>query len=389
MFTRRHMAVIATTALATILAGCGGSASSAGGDDTNEPIKLGMIQSLTGPGASFGNAMRNAAEARVKDYNANGGVLGRQIELVVLDDATDPTKSAQQATELIAQKVPAILGASTSSTTLSFLPIAAQAKIPTMAIAAAPAILDKKQPYYDWTWRAVTDDSELIPAIVQRVADLGHKKVAVFAQDDAYGKFGTKLIQSLAKEKGLEVTDVASAALTATDVLPQATRLRDSKPDAVIVQVTSVGLTSNFLRASADVGITVPKFGGIGAAQQALIEASGGAAEGLVTPNLLDPAKLSPSQDKLYKAIEAAGGKPQYGFADLNGASSVDLVVAAIKKAGKAEGQAINDALNSGVEDPSVILSPLSVSADDHAAVPVPDALVWTVVKDGKWTAQP
>jgi branched-chain amino acid transport system substrate-binding protein len=381
---RRSSAVLMAVPI-VLLSACGGSGdegSSAGGG-TGGPIKVGMVSSLTGPGAAFGVPMRNAAEATIDDINADGGVLGQDIELVVFDDATDPTRAAQGATELIDEGVVAIIGAVTSSTTLALAPVAASSEIPVMAIAAAVAVTADDAEGLDWTWRITSNDGEIIPAMFDRLVEDGHERVAIFAQDDAYGEYGTRVFEELAEGQGVEIVEVTSAAIDATDVTPQATRLRDADADVVVLQLQSVGLASSFLRAAEDVGLDLPMFGGMGMSQQALIDNAGAAADGLLTANVLDPTGLSANQEALYSLVEAGGNEPTYGFADLAGGDAARILAAAIEKAGKANGPAINGALADGLEVDGAALAPYSFSAEDHDGLPVPEGLVFTVVRDG------
>jgi branched-chain amino acid transport system substrate-binding protein len=348
-----------------------------------------MVSSLTGPAAAFGIPMRDAAQAVFDDINADGGVLGRDVELVVYDDETNPTRAAQGATELADEGVVAIIGAVTSSTTLALAPVAASQETPIMAIAAAVAVTADDAEGLDWTWRITNNDGETIPALFDRVIAEGHQRIAVFTQDDAYGEYGTNVLQELAEQEGggVEIVEIASAAIDATDVTPQATRLRDADPDVVILQLQSVGLASSFLRAAADVGLETATYGGIGMSQQALIDAAGAAADGLITVNVLNPSNLSAGQEELYSLVEAAGGTPTYGFADLAGGDAARVLAAAIEQAGEADGPAVNEALTAGIEVEGAALAPYSFSGDDHDGMPMPDALTFTVVRDGAFVA--
>jgi branched-chain amino acid transport system substrate-binding protein len=380
---RKSIAAL-TTAFAFLLTGCGGPAASSTNDG---PIKIGMVQSLSGPAAPFGTAISNAAQIIADKTNADGGVNGRKIELIILDDATNPTTAAQKATELIQDKVAVIIGASTSSATLAIQPIAAQAKTPVFAIAGAEKVLDPKAAYFDWSWRVAPDDPGAIPAMYHRLKDQGHKRIAIFAQDDAYGEYGANMVERLSAEGGgLEIGGKASAPLNATDVTPQATKIRDMKPDAVLLQVSSVGLAAGFLRAAKDVGLDVPMLAGTGASQQALIDAAGESAKNITTANVLDPSNLTAGQKDLYAKLEAAGKKPQYGFADLSGAVGMQAAITAIKEAGSSDGEKIRQVLADGkVTVEGLTRAPVTFSNADHNGLPIPEGLVWTRVVGGKF----
>lgn len=386
MFRFRRSAALLMAVPVVLVSACGGG-SGADGSGEGDPIQIGVISSLTGPAASFGIPLLGAAEATVRDINADGGVLGRDIELVVYDDETDPTSAAQGATELIDDGVVAIIGAVTSSTTLAFAPIAASSEIPVIAIAGAAAVTADDAEALDWTWRITPNDAEVIPAMFDRMLDEGFERIGIFAQDDAYGELGTEQFEELAEGSGAEIVETVSAALDATAVTPQATRLRDADPDVVILQLSSVGLASAFLRAASDVGLQVPMYGGIGMSQQALIDTAGPAADVVLTANVLNPSELTEGQEALYALMEEGGDEPTFGFADLAGGDAPRILAAAIEKAEEATGPAINEALASGLEVQGAAVAPYSFSADDHDGLPIPEGLVFTAVRNGSFVA--
>jgi branched-chain amino acid transport system substrate-binding protein len=376
-------AVVIAGALA--LSGCAGASSGASSGST-EPIPVGLIAPLTGPGAPFGVPVRAAIEARVAQINDGGGVNGRPLELTIKDDTTDPTAAAAAATELVADGVVSVVGPVTSSTALAAAPITATAGVPALVFAAAPIVTDPDEPYYAYTWRAAPNDADAVPLTIERISDMGVKKIAVMAQDDANGALGLEVIKNLAAEKGIEVVATATAALTATDTLAQATAIRDAKPELVVLQLTSVGLASTFLRAAQDVGLDVPFLGGTGLGQPALLKAAGAAAEGLTVLNFLDPSNLTAAQKAFYDQMIADGGEPVYTFSEIMAVAAVDILVEAMKKASEITPAGINAALDAGVSADSIALAPVEFSATDHDFFS-PDALVWTTVENGKFTA--
>jgi len=116
------------TLVAGLLSGCGSSAS-------NE-IKIGVVYELTGSTASFGTAAANGAKLAFKEINANGGVLGKQISIVVADNKGEPSESSNAMTKVISQdKVVAITGFTTSSNWIAGSTVAEANKIPIVAAA--------------------------------------------------------------------------------------------------------------------------------------------------------------------------------------------------------------------------------------------------------------
>lgn len=389
----RYYAVAAAALVSLTACGGGGGdaeTAGAGGGENKEPLKVGAVLSLTGAVASYGVPEQNAAQVVVNDINAKGGVDGRKIELTVYNDQSDPTMAARGAQELISKGAVVLIGATTGSGTLAMAPIAQRADVPILSVSSTSSVTDPKAAYYPNTFRAGLADQVGIPAIFNEAVKKGAKRVAIFAQNDAYGKFGTDLLVGLAKENGsgVEIVDTASADLTATDVSAQATRIRNAKPDAVILQVSSVGLGAAFLRAAASNGLDVPLYGGLGITQNALLENAPGATDKLVAVAVLDSDNPTPEQTELNNLLTAGGFKPSGGFGEILGGSAIRVVEAAVKKAGDdADGPAIRKALTDGLTVEGYGTAPLKFSADFHDGF-VEESIVFVTVQNGKFAAQ-
>lgn len=387
MSHNRSIAALALACVASLgLAACGsGGGGSASNGDT---IKLGFIGALTGPAASYGQPERAAAEAVVANINKKGGVLGKKLELDVYDDATDPTKSARGVQKLVDDGVVGIVGPNTGGTTLAAAPVSARLSVPLTPMAGTLGLTDPKNKDTAWTFRVSPSDEGMIPALFDKVASDGNKTIAILAEESAYGEYGTQEFKKLDKENDkVEIRAVATAASTATDLTPQATKLRGAGVDAVVLQTQTAGLSGAFLRAAKDVGLDAKFYGGMGLSSQPLIDAAGAAADGLVTLNMVTPDKPAQNQQELYNLLKARGDTPTYGFADLQGANAVLVLVAAIKHAGKADPEAIKKALESGIKIDAYALAPYQYSKDNHDGLSVPEGITWTRIENGKYVS--
>ena len=124
-----------------------------------EPVKIGVILSLSGPAAVFGLPERNAIMAIQKEIDAAGGVKGKKLELVFFDDKTNPTEAARGVTQLINDdKVVAIIGPGTGGTILAAGPIAERLKVPLFGPAGTVAITAKTNSLLPGcsAWRSTT-----------------------------------------------------------------------------------------------------------------------------------------------------------------------------------------------------------------------------------------
>ncbi|MHB9094026.1 MAG: ABC transporter substrate-binding protein, partial [Eubacteriales bacterium] len=121
-----------------VLAGCGQSASTTKeSKDSNEPYKIGAVFDISGKSSSLGIPERDTAEMVVAEINKNGGINGHQIEMTVLDSKSNETEAALAAKKLVQQGVSAIIGASTSGTTMAMVDIIQNANIPLISCAAS------------------------------------------------------------------------------------------------------------------------------------------------------------------------------------------------------------------------------------------------------------
>src|SRR5512136_3311979 len=108
-----------------------------------EPIRIGAIFSVTGPASFLGEPERNTAKMLEEQLNRDGGLLGRKVEIIVYDDESDATKAVTAVDRLLKRdRVVAIVGPSTSGSTLAVVPKAEEAKIPLVSCAAAKKIVE-------------------------------------------------------------------------------------------------------------------------------------------------------------------------------------------------------------------------------------------------------
>ena len=354
-----------------------------------DPIKIGAILSLTGPAAPFGLPERTAAQVVVDQINKEGGIKGRKLELVVVDDKTNPTEAARAAQRLVSsEKVVAIVGASTGSGTLAMAPVAARNNVPVLAPNGTIGVTDPSKEFYPWVFRTSVSDTVTIPALVERAKADGAKKIALFYQEDALGRFSAELLQKIdGTDDGFEIVTSAAVAMDSTDVSAQVSRIMAAKPDAVILPISSLGVGGYFLRTAHEMGLDVPMYGALAFAQNSILERAGEAAvRNLFVAIMINPSNPVPEQQQLYTLIRESGSEPAGGFTDLFGANSVSVVAEAIAAASDVSGPAIRDALESGAELKAWAIKSYKYSAENHDGLG-PDAIVWTRAEGGKFVS--
>ncbi|MGF7162597.1 branched-chain amino acid transport system substrate-binding protein [Rhodoligotrophos appendicifer] len=348
------------------------------------PIKIGLVASLSGPLASVGIPQRDAVTAVVNNINSQGGIGGHAIELVVFDDGTNPTEAARGTTELIQQdKVVAIVGPTSGSNALALSPVAARFKVPVAAMVASVPVISKKNNFYPWVFRGQPDDKVTTSTMLQNLADSGVKRIGVFYQEDAYGKFTADFVSEVASKYGLEVVDMVNSSLTATDLTAQATKLRNAGAEAVIVQVSPPTLAASFARAAKQVGLKAPLWGGIGFGQKAFAGALGKDGDGIramLLGNWDDPA---PDLKRLADLL-AANGKTPAGFPEISSTNALLHVVKALESDPSATGETLRAAMEKVCNLQTYAASTACFSAEDHNGWTA-KALVPAEIQSGKY----
>lgn len=350
-----------------------------------EPLRIGLLLSLTGPAAPFGIPERDAVEVLVKKMNGEGGVNGRKIELSIYDDATNPTEAARGATQLIQQnKVVAIIGSTTGSGTLAAAPVAMRYEVPMIAPNGTLAVTLKENKFYPWVFRSLSGDLTNTAVMFERAIAGGTKKVGLFYQEDAYGKNTADYIAELAKKANVELVETATAPLKALDLTSQATKIRNAKPDVVLIQASAPTLGAAFVRAARQVGLDTPMWAPIGLGQKSFIEASGDAGNGVRIVLLANWDDPGVGLQELGKLLEGAGKSPQ-GFGEVIGSNALIAITEAVKTIkGEVTGRNLRDAIEKLCGIKTYSEGKMCFSPDTHDGW-TGELLVSAEIRDGKF----
>ncbi|RZL65665.1 MAG: amino acid ABC transporter substrate-binding protein [Variovorax sp.] len=375
--SRRKM--LAVTA-ATILAAATATPSLA--QNANAPFKIGVLIALSGPAAAYGAEERRAVEAVAKKVNDQGGINGRKIELIVRDTKTNPTEAARLANQVISDdKVIAIIGGTTGSETMAFADAAMRAEVPMFPMVGTPSVTDPAHAYSKWVFRmSVPLNTDLTAAFGRFVKD-GKKRMAIFSEEDAYGQQGAAMAVAMAKKHGgVEVVENISAPKTATDLTTQATKIRNAKPDGVIMITASTGSGGAFLRKLQQVGVDVPVYGMAGIVQKQILTSGGKAAEMLIAPALVNPHEAGPLTE-LFALMKDSGGVD--GFGAVLGANAAAAVVEALRS-GATTGAQLRDAMEKIGPIKGYAAGPIRFTPTDHDSWG-PETVFFVTVRDGKF----
>ena len=236
---------------------------SGGATDTTGDILVGFYGSLTGDGASFGQSSREGAELAVDELNAAGGVLGRQLRLLVEDDQSKPEEASNAVTKLITQdRVVAVIGEVASRRTLAAAPIAQRYQIPMITPASTN---EKVTEVGDYVFRVCFIDpfqGEVLAKFAYN--DLKARKVAILrdqAQDYSVG-LTDSVAQHFARLGGQVLPPVSYSSGDA-DFKAALTRIRSEKPD-VLFATGYYSEAAIITRQARELGMKMPILGGDG-----------------------------------------------------------------------------------------------------------------------------
>jgi branched-chain amino acid transport system substrate-binding protein len=208
-----------------------GSASSAP-VATGDPVKVGIVTSLSGPLQSYGQIYLDAFTAGL-DYATNGtGIVnGHKIEVQTADDAADPAKATSAATDLIGKGYKILAGSASSGVALQVAPLAADNQV---LFISGPAASDGITGINKYTFRSGRQSYQDILTAASFLGDLQGKKVTVFAQDNAFGQANVAAVTKVFGAGGATVTPLLVAA-NATDLVGFAKQAADAKADLLFV----------------------------------------------------------------------------------------------------------------------------------------------------------
>jgi branched-chain amino acid transport system substrate-binding protein len=350
-----------------------------------EPIKLAAIISTSGPSAPLGLPQSNAVKLAEREINAHGGVNGRPIQVDIVDDGAKADVAAQLATQMISSGHVAIFCGTRTDTSAAASRVTAAANVlqvyttPTESLWRTPRGVTKT--LFQVNPR---DQLEAIALLTFAKSRLRASKIAILHDENLYGTGGATIAQNEAKTLGMTVVADESYPGTATDFTSQIVKVRDAKPDAIVLwgATTTPGLA---IKAARTLGVTVPILGSSGIASPAILGVAGGAAAGTVYSS--SPLAPVPTADqRTFETLYANEYKtPANAFAAM-GWDAVQIMVAALREAkGKTDGAALASALEGG--KPIVLVEgTYKFSASDHNGL-VPNDVHIAKANNGAWGA--
>jgi branched-chain amino acid transport system substrate-binding protein len=359
---------------------------------TMADIKIGATVAETGPASSLGDPEAKTLKMLVDEINAAGGVLGEKIQLVLYDDTGDPNKARTFATRLIEDdKVVAIIGGSTTGTTMSIMQVVADAEIPFISLAGAVEIVE---PVQRWTFKTPHTDRMACAKIFENMKASGITRIGMISGSDGFGASMRKQCLQIIGKYGIQVLADESYGPSDGDMTPQLTNIRGNKDIQAILNAGFGQGPAIVTRNYGQLGIKTPLYQSHGVASKAFIDLAGPASNGVKLPgtailvaNLLKPDDPQYAVVTAYKkTFEAKAGSPASTFGGY-AHDALRLMVDAIKRAGKAKPQAIRDAIEQ-TKGFVGVTGTVNMSATDHLGLDL-SAFRMLEIKDGNWALVP
>ena len=358
LLNRRHFSIVSGAALV-------GAASLARGQ-SDDKIIVGQSAPFTGPAAQLGIQFYQGAKLHFDRANTQGGGH-RPIEIRNLDDGYEPDRCVANTKKFIDDNVTALFGYIGTPTSLAALPLAVQAKVPFFA--PFTGAMSLREPFNRNVFHVRASYNDETALIVKQLTELGLKKIAVFYQNDAYGKAGLDGVTLALAAQNLKPVALATVERNSVDVAAAVQTLVAAAPDAV-VQVSAYKSCAAFVRAARKAGYGGTFYNLSFVGTQALADELGKDGAGVVVTQVMPSPYTTthPLAREFLDAIKKGGSTVQPNYSSMEGYLAARVFVDGLRSGG---GRGTRDALISGLESRGS--QPLagfavSFSQSDHVA---------------------
>ncbi len=300
---------------------------------TKTTILIGQSGPLSGTNKEFGEDIRNGALAFFSKINAAGGVNGRKIELITIDDANDAKRSGENGRVLIEERrVLALFGYASATLSLPAFPFVEKSGVPFVAPFTGAQPMQSFRRHVYMMRASYADELE---KIVEFYTSTGMKKFSVIHYDDAVGKENLAAVQTALAKRGLKPVSIGTLKRNQTDLGAAVGDVVKAAPD-VVIGTTLYRTTADFITQSkkAGSGAQFASTSFVGAS--ALATALGAQGTGVVVAQVVPPyARLAvPIVREYQAAIEKQLGKKEFSFTSLEAYICAKVLAEGIRRAG-------------------------------------------------------
>ena len=372
-----------TSMIATLVAlGLAGTAAQA-------EIRIGASVSATGPASFLGDPEAKSLEMLVEETNAKGGINGEQVKLVLYDDGSDPNKARTFATRLIEDdEVVAIIGGSTTGTSMSIASVAEDNEVPFISLAGAIEII---QPVRPFTFKTPHTDRMACEKIFEDMKAQNITKIGMISGTDGFGASMQAQCKDVIGNYGIEIVADETYGPQDADMTPQLTNIKGKDGIQAVLNPGFGQGPAIVTRNYKQLAVGLPLYQSHGVASDGFIELAGAeAAEGVRIPGTaLLVADLLPDTDpqkpvvEAYKTAFEAKTKTPVGTFGGYAHDAYNILVDSITRAGDTDPVAIRDAIEatSGLVGTTGIVT---MTAEDHLGLDL-SAFKMLEISGGKW----
>jgi branched-chain amino acid transport system substrate-binding protein len=364
-----------------------------GSANAAETIKVGSVLSITGPASFLGDPEDKTLKLYVDKINAAGGVAGMKIELVMYDDGGDANKARTFATRLVEDdKVVAMVGGSTTGTTMAMIPVFEEAKIPFISLAGAVEVVD---PVRKYVFKTPHTDKMACEKIFENLKLRSFTKIAMISGTDGFGTSMRTQCLKVAGNYGVQIVADETYGPRDTDMTAQLTKIKNTAGVRAVVNPGFGQGPAIVTRNYAQLGMSaIPLYESHGVASKSFIELAGPAADGVRLPAaaLLVGDKLPDTdpQKKLvvdYKQTYEASTKQPVSTFGGHAYDGLYILVDAMKRANSTD----SDKLRDEIEKTKGFIGTgglVTISPTDHLGLDL-SAFRMLEIKGGDWTVVP
>jgi branched-chain amino acid transport system substrate-binding protein len=299
----------------------------------SEKIILGQSAAFTGPAAQLGTQFHAGAKLHFEQINAQGGISGRSIEIRQLDDGYEPERCAENTRKLLDDDVFALFGYIGTPTSLVALPLATKAKMPFIAPFTGAMALRTPLNRYAFHVRASYNDETAL--IVRQLNNVGITKIAVFYQNDAYGKAGLDGATLALSTLNLKPVATATVERNSVDVAKAVETINSAAPEAVI-QISAYKSCAAYIRAARKAGYGGNFYNVSFVGTQALADDLGKEGAGVVVSQVMPSPYNSakPIAREFQDAVRKTNGAVQANFSSMEGFIAAKVVAEGLRRGG-------------------------------------------------------
>jgi len=300
-----------------------------------DTIVIGQSAAFSGPAARLGESMRDGARLHFDEVNRNGGVHGRQIKLVTLDDGYEPDRAVANTKRLIEQeKVFSLFGYVGTPTSYAVIPIFTEGKVPFFG--AFTGAVGLRTPFNKYIFNVRASYNQETETLVNYLTTNRKQRIAVFYQDDAYGKAGLSGVQGAMDRRKLSIAALGTVQRNTVDVAQAVATIAKTRPQAIIM-ISAYKSCAAFIREMNKTGLRPDYLNVSFVGSDALAEELGAEGHGVLISQVVPYPKdrQFPVAEEFTRLAKQYAPNLKLSFNNLEGYIAAKAFVEGLRRAGK------------------------------------------------------